>query len=443
MSMVALWEWFAEIFSTVVQLQQRLHSEEQPAFQEVRTTIESLFARQEALAQAQRREQEFREALFPVVAWVDETILQVDFWEGHVQWKQCPLQQLYFDIRDAGDQFFPRLKSLQPEQSALREVYYLCVALGFHGPYEAHQLAPLRRDLAQHLPVAVEDPWHLSYVTPQPYDPANVPLQNPGPQRAWHRVLLTTLGCCGALLLMAWFLVPRPHPPDPGYILKDLQKLGLLDCAKVTVRDIQAPTPVIVLEGRVPDAAQAAKIVARVRDLRLGSHVRETLARVPRPFCEVLAMLDRFLDNERGLTVELKPQYTIGDHLVLQGQTPAFASYLYIFYITEENGVWQLAPHVRTGPPPPLFAPKTLYTIGKERFTVKITGPAGRKCIVVLAGQEPLSLVLPTQQSGQAVPMASFLHALEQALSDAAPIDVAVVYHFIYLRDSHDRVPRG
>jgi hypothetical protein len=145
--------------------------------------------------------------------------------------------------------------------------------------------------------------------------------------------------------------------------------------------------------------------------------------------------LDRFLENERGLAVEMQSLYTVGDYLVLQGQTPAFASYLYIFYITGDNGVWQLAPRAQTEPSPPLFAPQTLYTIGKEPFTVRITGPAERKCIVVLYSKAPLSLVLPTQQPSQAVPMASFRHVLEQALCDVAPMDVAVMYHLIHIRE--------
>jgi hypothetical protein len=39
--------------------------------------------------------------------------------------------------------------------------------------------------------------------------------------------------------------------------------------------------------------------------------------------------------------------------------------------------------------------------------------------------------------------MAFFLHSLQQALRDAAPTDVAVVYHLMHVRDRHERLPRN
>jgi type VI secretion system protein ImpK len=45
------------------------------------------------------------------------------------------LQRLYYQTADAGEIFFDRLNSIGPHQRDVREVYYLCLAMGFKGRY--------------------------------------------------------------------------------------------------------------------------------------------------------------------------------------------------------------------------------------------------------------------------------------------------------------------
>jgi len=73
-------------------------------------------------------------ARFAVFAWVDETILSSP-WEGRKQWQREQLQRHYFQTADAGELFFERLNSIGPHQRDVRELYYLCLALGFSGQY--------------------------------------------------------------------------------------------------------------------------------------------------------------------------------------------------------------------------------------------------------------------------------------------------------------------
>lgn len=83
-----------------------------------------------------------RSAAFGVCAFVDETIL-CSTWEGREAWARSQLQQTMFGTANAGVEFFDRLEALPPDDG-IREVYALCLVLGFRGAYFfAHQEAAL------------------------------------------------------------------------------------------------------------------------------------------------------------------------------------------------------------------------------------------------------------------------------------------------------------
>jgi type VI secretion system protein ImpK len=77
---------------------------------------------------------DFDLARFAVVAWVDETLLSCQ-WQDKGRWQKEPLQRLYYQTADAGELFFDRLNAIGPHQRDVREVYYLCLAMGFKGRY--------------------------------------------------------------------------------------------------------------------------------------------------------------------------------------------------------------------------------------------------------------------------------------------------------------------
>ncbi len=76
----------------------------------------------------------WREGLFPVCAWTDETLLCSD-WPGRGQWENRQLQRKHFRTTAAGWQFYERLDSLKEEDTEVRAVYEFCLALGFRGRY--------------------------------------------------------------------------------------------------------------------------------------------------------------------------------------------------------------------------------------------------------------------------------------------------------------------
>jgi type VI secretion system protein ImpK len=105
------------------------------SYENVRSNFQRLISQSEADFKKGRFSQEdYNLARFAVFAWVDETILSSN-WQGRQQWLREQLQRQYYQTADAGELFFDRLNGVGPHQREVREVYYLCLALGFAGQY--------------------------------------------------------------------------------------------------------------------------------------------------------------------------------------------------------------------------------------------------------------------------------------------------------------------
>ncbi|MDQ8021116.1 MAG: DotU family type IV/VI secretion system protein [Moraxellaceae bacterium] len=75
-------------------------------------------------------------AVFAVVAWIDEAVL-CSSWDRAGAWSRRPLQKTYFNTTRAGVEFFTRLDAVASNNAAVREVFFLCLALGFKGRFAA------------------------------------------------------------------------------------------------------------------------------------------------------------------------------------------------------------------------------------------------------------------------------------------------------------------
>ncbi|WP_426143663.1 DotU family type IV/VI secretion system protein [Pseudomonas sp. DWP3-1-2] len=98
-------------------------------------------------------EAEVREALFAVVAWIDETAMSRE-WPGSAQWRRAPLQRHYFSTSRAGVEFFQRLEALPEAAVQAREVFGLALLSGFEGRYATRpggELAQYRRSLLERI----------------------------------------------------------------------------------------------------------------------------------------------------------------------------------------------------------------------------------------------------------------------------------------------------
>ncbi|CBL44795.1 Hypothetical protein HDN1F_12120 [gamma proteobacterium HdN1] len=82
-------------------------------------------------------EEDYRNALFAVAAFIDEQVMNAN-WPEKKRWASETLQKRYFDTTRGGVEFFTRLDALNPfnpTDREIREVYYYCLALGFAGQY--------------------------------------------------------------------------------------------------------------------------------------------------------------------------------------------------------------------------------------------------------------------------------------------------------------------
>ncbi|HYQ02586.1 MAG TPA: type IVB secretion system protein IcmH/DotU [Polyangiaceae bacterium] len=108
-----------------------------PAPQVLRQRITGLLeAMNGRAAEAGIQQNDLNEALYAIVAFMDEQILRSQ-WSGRQQWMSQPLQLTYFNENTAGEGFFQRMQAIEqrPNQAHVLEIYYLCLALGFRGKY--------------------------------------------------------------------------------------------------------------------------------------------------------------------------------------------------------------------------------------------------------------------------------------------------------------------
>jgi len=120
----------------------------QPPYEQVKADILRLLTQSENVVKRGLFSQEdYDLGRFMICAWVDETILN-SAWNQKAQWQREQLQRLYYHTLDAGEEAFERLNGLGLHQREVREVYYLCLALGFkgrfHHPGDEHLLEQVK-----------------------------------------------------------------------------------------------------------------------------------------------------------------------------------------------------------------------------------------------------------------------------------------------------------
>jgi type VI secretion system protein ImpK len=125
-------EAFVDTIAYVVYFLRTAQKRQSP-YDQVRARIMQL------LAESQRKGAEFPadeydQARFAICAWIDEAVMN-SAWAERLAWTREPLQLKFYQTTNAGELFFDRLNALGPHQNEVREVYYLCLAMGFMGRY--------------------------------------------------------------------------------------------------------------------------------------------------------------------------------------------------------------------------------------------------------------------------------------------------------------------
>jgi type VI secretion system protein ImpK len=150
----------------------------------------------------------FREARFAVLSWVDEMILNSN-WPHRAQWQHLMLG--YYGTLNAGEEFFRRLELLPSQANDIREIYYLCLSLGFQGRYafgdERQEMLNLKQTLYRQL-CANHGDIRQTYprLFPEAYQKIAAPA--PGaPKKKW--LWLITAASLPVILFVGYWLILR------------------------------------------------------------------------------------------------------------------------------------------------------------------------------------------------------------------------------------------
>jgi type IV/VI secretion system ImpK/VasF family protein len=432
---------FANLFTYVLLFDQtHLQGEFQPSHEQVRQDIAALFQQEKATAKRQGMlDKDFQDAGFAVVAWADETILKHTTWKYHHEWNTYPLQLEYYQTRNAGEEFFERLEQLGAAQQAVREVYYLCLALNFSGQYflgleDELKLTQMRHEQARHLTRPVESVQDIEKITAQPYE-VHSPTGRPVRYPLTHLLLQAGLVLLVMVPLVFFGLKTCGGPPTPLQVdAQAIQKLlAQQQCAKVSV-GLQAG--VVELGGRVASADQGANIRKIVESAQGVTQVKEKFDIIPSPFCAVLDLLEPIKKQADARGIDLVtslnkggniPNYYDQESLVIKGKIPAkFDSYIYVDYYAADGKVGHLLPSSKQ--PTNRLASTQTFAVPDDSYKQEISAdPPGLELITVIASKTQLF-----SASRDIEPAESYLNELRQALSKkSVQSDVTATFHFI------------
>ena len=258
-----------------------------PSFNEVRGKITALIEAQERRVQAGEVPSEsYRDARFAVLAWVDEAVL-TSSWTHRTQWQHLMLES--HGTLNAGEEFYERLKNLSTGAQDVREMYYLCLELGYLGEHaladSASFLRELRHGLYRQVSGAPNDiRQHYARLFPEAYrkPPGDRPATAPRIHPVWYGLALLL----PLVLFLAYSFVLRreanrliarveagptvkPTPPAIDWstsLIEELRRRGIE--VRETSRGIVVTLPGLLFEVNKsdlsPEGARKMEEVARV-----------------------------------------------------------------------------------------------------------------------------------------------------------------------------------
>ncbi len=125
-------ETFMDVIAYVVYFLKTANTRPQP-YEQVRARILQLLS-ETGNAASDFPPEDYDQARFAICAWIDEAIMNSK-WNERTAWQRDLLQLKFYQTANAGELFFDRLNSLAGHQNDVREVYYLCLAMGFMGRF--------------------------------------------------------------------------------------------------------------------------------------------------------------------------------------------------------------------------------------------------------------------------------------------------------------------
>lgn len=209
-------DYFIELIAYVIYFKKTV-GVKQPNYEKVKADISRLLTQsEECLKNNLFSREDYDQARFMICAWIDEVILGSS-WNHKSLWQREQLQRLYYNTTDAGEEVFERLNSIGLHQREVREVYYLCLALGFTGRYchegDAYLIDQLRTsNLKLLMGSSIELPsLERTELFPEAYPSETMEVES---QKKKFRFSASIIICIagpalffGILLIMYWFVL--------------------------------------------------------------------------------------------------------------------------------------------------------------------------------------------------------------------------------------------
>ena len=191
----------------------------EPSYEQFRGEVVGAINRIESEAAKHGIEvEDAKQAGYALCLFMDEQVGQSE-WSAKMQWMAEPLHIMMQQDAEGGVNFFRRLESFGDREREVKEVYLVCLALGFRGKYaemeateQAAAIGEIRQKLVRgihRVPLEKQDE-----LFPEGYRPAaDIEDDIPPPPRWW---LFASLGTV-AVALVLWFILfwaagrsPRP-----------------------------------------------------------------------------------------------------------------------------------------------------------------------------------------------------------------------------------------
>jgi type VI secretion system protein ImpK len=390
-------------------------------FANIRGDLERLLEEQKtSVKRSDISPQDYENASFAVIAWVDEAITRCAHESNPellAEWRRAPLQAQLFKTANAGEEFFERLAELTPTQKQVIELYHLMLCLGFRGRFydesQEPRLIELRRQYAAYLPAPLVEPLDFEnrqeHLTPEPYS-IPTPQVRPVRRRLSPYWLAVPAIAVAVLLLYFW-------PREPSQQAVEDAVRGF-DCATIEV--VQIEKRQVTLTGHVASEEQFDEVRSKVLSVRGVKSVTEELTVIPWPFCKVMEVLAPFRNEERtsafGLTINpskgCDSTYYYKENLAVEIKAKRPLNYLYVdYYEGDREEVAHMLPNPRRTDNA-LNDSRTI-TIGdaQDKQSWDIQPPFGREMVMVISSPRPLFSERPISETA-----GGYLASLEMAL---------------------------
>lgn len=211
--------------------------------------------------------------------------------------------------------------------------------------------------------------------------------------------------------------------------------------SEAQVRDVLTPffcndltvavdgTQRVRLTGAIAAPATVATVTAAVEKIPGVNGVDAQLVALPRPYCDVMAVVQPFISEGKSVVREgvQSIPYKEGDPLVLDVVAPPFPAYMYVDYFTRDGSVVHLYPPA--GESETQFSANARKRIGEpggNRRHWEVSPPFGQEIITIIGAKQPLF----SEPRSEAETASGYLEALNERMTSIGD-DVTANYTVI------------